>query len=287
MKSRILTGIIGIPLLAVVILFSDTVVLPIAVLFFCTLGVFEMLGCLGCRKMLAVTIPSLIYSASFAFFTRYIIGISGDMNLFISIFGAVSFAYMFYLMCLAVFSKGKFDISAAAMVAVTVIYIVVGFVSLVILRDMRAENIIDYGNCLFILVFVGAWVPDIAAYFGGRAFGKHKLIPDVSPKKTVEGAVFGGVFGAISFAVTGLIFALCGYGTANYAALALAGLIVAVVSICGDLIASLIKRKFGIKDYGKLFPGHGGVLDRFDSIIAIAPFMLIICSQPQLVTMLG
>jgi phosphatidate cytidylyltransferase len=108
---------------------------------------------------------------------------------------------------------------------------------------------------------------DTFAYFTGMLFGKHKLIPAVSPKKTVEGAVGGTLF-AIGFTVLyGFIIGKVSSASPNYLALVLVSLLVSILSQCGDLVMSLIKRKYGIKDYGKLFPGHGGVLDRFDSII--------------------
>lgn len=285
MKSRILTSIIGIPVLVAVIFFSHTLVLPVAVAFFCVLGVWEMLGCLGFSKVPSVTVPSLIYAAIFSVITKPMLDLTGNLMGVFAVFGAVSFAFTFYLLCTAVVSKGKKEVGAVALVAVTTSYIVTGFISLLGLRSLTHETLKGYGMFIFVLVFVGAWGPDIAAYFGGRFFGKHKLIPDVSPKKTVEGAISGIAFGPVSFIITGLVYSRLGYGSPNYLVLAIAGALVAVVSIFGDLIASLIKRKYGIKDYGKLFPGHGGVMDRFDSIIAIAPFMLIICAVSELAGM--
>lgn len=114
---------------------------------------------------------------------------------------------------------------------------------------------------------------DTFAYFCGRAFGKHKLIPDVSPKKTVEGSVGGTVCAVLVTLLYGLLIGAVTESKPNYLPLALVTLIVSLVSQCGDLIMSLVKRKFGIKDYGKLFPGHGGVLDRFDSVICVSPFI--------------
>ncbi len=287
MKSRLVTTFVGLPLLVAVLIFSNTMVLPVAVTVFCIVGVYEMLCCLGFKNNPAVLLPSFAYAALMSVSSRYIVEKIGNLSSFAALFGTVTFIYIFYLLCFAVASKGKLDISEIALAALTTAYITVGFTSLILLRDMKIETVKDYGVCLFALVFVGAWVPDGAGYFGGRAFGKHKLIPEVSPKKTVEGAVFGIAFGAISYAVCGLIFDLLGYGAPNYPALALSGLAVAVISIFGDLIASLIKRKYGIKDYGWLFPGHGGVMDRFDSIIPIAPFLVAICSHPDVLTLFG
>lgn len=286
MKQRIITSIVGIPLVIVVLLFSDTVVMPFALAVFCAVGEFEMLGCIGQRKRLEVAIPSIAFAAIVPFAARYIVVFSERNSYFLAVFGVTAFIYMFYLMSLAVVSKGAKTIGDMALTASTAMYITVGFSSMVMLRDIK-YNGNGFGFYLFILIFIGAWIPDIAGYFCGRAFGKHKLIPDVSPKKTVEGAVGGVVFGAIGFVVFGIIIDALGLGEPKYLSLAITGLVVAVVSIFGDLVASLIKRQYGIKDYGKLFPGHGGVMDRFDSIIAIAPFLLMICSHPDIFKLFG
>ena len=124
------------------------------------------------------------------------------------------------------------------------------------------------GVALITMAFAIAYGGDGAAYFGGRAFGKHKLCPSVSPKKTVEGAIFGLIggtaVGLICRAVFVSVFHMPMPGIPATIAL---GLIGSVAGEIGDLSASLLKRHSGIKDYGKIFPGHGGVMDRFDSVI--------------------
>ena len=115
------------------------------------------------------------------------------------------------------------------------------------------------------LIFLCSWGCDTCAYCAGMLFGKHKMAPVLSPKKSVEGAV-GGVAGAV---LLGVIFAAVTKGpAAEYAAICGAG---ALISMVGDLAASAVKRNMEIKDYGKLIPGHGGILDRFDSVIFTAP----------------
>jgi len=124
-----------------------------------------------------------------------------------------------------------------------------------------------------ILPIVVAFLSDAFALFGGMAFGKHKLAPVLSPKKTVEGAV-GGVVGAMAGSVIYGLLARPLFGVApNLGLLALYGLVGSVISQVGDLSFSCIKREYGIKDYGNLLPGHGGVLDRFDSVIFCAPLI--------------
>lgn len=118
------------------------------------------------------------------------------------------------------------------------------------------------------LVILTAFGTDIFAYFTGYFFGKHKLSPSISPKKTIEGAV-GGVVGSVILSVT---FILIVQANLIFHGLVM-GILGSVISQFGDLTASIIKRKIGIKDYGNLIPGHGGVLDRFDSVLFTAPFI--------------
>ena len=121
----------------------------------------------------------------------------------------------------------------------------------------------------YLLIFVAAWVTDTFAYFSGMLFGKRKLCPHISPKKTVAGAI-GGVLGCIAgFVVFGVI-CNCALGQDHQLwLLALIAIPLSIAGQFGDLAASVVKRNFEVKDYGNLFPGHGGVLDRFDSIILI------------------
>ncbi len=126
------------------------------------------------------------------------------------------------------------------------------------------------GIALITMAFGIAYGTDSAAYFGGRLLGRHKLCPAVSPKKTVEGAVFG-LFGGILIAlcVRSFFVYVMGYPMPRNSAAVVLGLIGSFIGQVGDLTASLLKRYAGIKDYGKVFPGHGGVMDRFDSTIFV------------------
>ena len=143
---------------------------------------------------------------------------------------------------------------------------------------MQEEN----GKYIFLLVFIGAWVTDIFAYFCGMLLGrggKHKLIPEVSPKKTVEGSIGGIVFCVIAMVVYGIIIRQTQSDMkVNLWFLALSGIAVSVVAQIGDLSLSVIKRHYGIKDYGWIFPGHGGILDRFDSVIAVSAVLTVLSS---------
>ena len=123
-----------------------------------------------------------------------------------------------------------------------------------------------------------AWGSDIFAYFGGYLFGKHKLAPNLSPKKTIEGAVGGVIIGVIGAVVDALVFQFIifdGNVTINYIGVLVVAAIGTVTSIIGDLTFSLIKRSCKVKDYGNIIPGHGGILDRCDSIIMTAPMLFV------------
>ena len=141
----------------------------------------------------------------------------------------------------------------------------------------------EFGTYAVLLAFVCAWITDSGAYFTGRAIGKTKLMPKVSPKKTVEGAV-GGIVAAVVFSwiymsVINKVPTLHPQGTINYFSITIIALITSVFSQLGDLVASSIKRDCNIKDFGNILPGHGGILDRFDSVIYITPliyYMLIL-----------
>lgn len=125
------------------------------------------------------------------------------------------------------------------------------------------------GILIYWLIFISSWGADTAAYFAGRFLGRHKMAPVLSPKKTVEGAI-GGLIGAGLLGALFSFFLAGGREIPEYAVICAAG---AAISIIGDLSASAIKRDKGIKDYGNLIPGHGGILDRFDSVIFTAPII--------------
>jgi len=144
----------------------------------------------------------------------------------------------------------------------------------IMLSYLMRIRLLDNGNILVWLVFLGSWGSDTCAYCAGVLFGKHKAFPVLSPKKSIEGCV-GGVVGAAL--LSGLYaYAMNRFGydlNLNVILFAIFGAVASVIAQVGDLAASAMKRNYEIKDYGTLIPGHGGVLDRFDSIIFTAPIM--------------
>ena len=128
------------------------------------------------------------------------------------------------------------------------------------------------GKYFILVAFVLSMVADSGAYFVGRACGKHKLAPVISPKKTVEGAIGGIAANILAMVLYTLLLNKCfGFTQVNYFYAAIYGVVGAIGSIVGDLTLSVVKRQVGIKDYGNLLPGHGGILDRFDSTMIVAP----------------
>ena len=231
-------------------------------------GVYEMLGCVGVKKHVVISAVSMILAVMMPMIPYF----SDEYTLELEF--AACIVYLIFIYAADVFSKGKLDYTISASVFMGIFYISVSFTSIVLLREQ--------GKYLYLLVFIGPWVSDTFAYIFGRLLGKHKLIPEVSPKKTVEGSIAGIVFAAVSFVVYGMIINnfFDSSLTPNYVLLALSGAIVSVISQIGDLSASAVKRRFGIKDYGFIFPGHGGVMDRFDSVIMTSPVLLIISQLP-------
>jgi phosphatidate cytidylyltransferase len=270
MFKRILTGVIAFCFVLVPILFfADTVVLPIAVAVFSLIATYELLHCVGLHKNLWVSIPLYLVSAALPFGVRMMTFIT------VLILPLALCVILLYLLAAAVFSHGKADIQDVSTAFMLWLYSLLGFFGIIMIHDH-----IRGGEYLYLLAFLGAWVTDVFAYFTGVLLGRHKLIPDVSPKKTVEGAIGGVVFCTLSFVGFGLLYnhfwAADGEKTIPLVAMAIVGFLVSIVSQVGDLSLSLLKRKYGIKDFGKIFPGHGGVMDRFDSVLAVS-IMLTVC----------
>ncbi|QJA08297.1 phosphatidate cytidylyltransferase [Romboutsia sp. CE17] len=156
----------------------------------------------------------------------------------------------------------KHDIIDIAITTLGIMYVGV-LMDFIVLTN----NNFKLGEIYVLLIFIISFATDTFAYFSGYLFGKHKLIPKISPKKTVEGSI-GGIIGSIVCCILfGYLFKL------DPVHMAIIGSIGSIVAQLGDLFASAIKRYVGIKDYGKLIPGHGGILDRFDSVILVAPFV--------------
>ena len=272
MLQRIITAIVAIILLIPVLWFSDTVIFPAAMALLIVIAMFEMFRCLGLHRSLVLTLPFYPAGAVMPFCIRYLRGnVALDYR---DVALLVMALLLIYILAVVVMSRNTVNFTHAATVFASAFYITFSFCGIVYLRDFDNQYI-------YLLVFIAAWITDTFAYFTGVFFGKHKLCPKISPKKTVEGSLGGIAFCVLAFLIYGFAISRMFSLEPNYAGLAAVGLVMSILSQIGDLLASVIKRTYGVKDYGKLFPGHGGVLDRFDSVLLLAPFLLALVEDAQ------
>ncbi len=273
MLVRVISAVVMLAIFIPCLFLSHTFLFDAVITLLCIMACYEMLGCIKFKKVWGVAIPSFLLSAFVPLCVRAL-----DTGVALSeLILLVFVVFLFLLLGISVFSHGRYKVQDVSIAYVLIFYIIFGFTSILAIRN--AEN----GQYLFLLIFISAWVSDTGAYFTGVLFGKHKLIPDVSPKKTVEGAIGGLVFCVAAFIVFGVIMQNFYDLSPNYILLAVLGLVMSVVSMCGDLVASLVKRQYDLKDYSKLIPGHGGIMDRFDSIIATASVMYVLLNIPYVV----
>ena len=272
MKDRTISSIVIIAIALTLVAFSGYIVYPIGLAALAVIAVFEILRVIGAHNNLILTIPAYLFAAVFPI-TAYFVNKETVIYFLLALATGV-FVYLIWLMAVSVFSRGKIAFSHVTEVFASVIYVTVSVTSLSLLRYLNR----DWGVFAVILVFVISWVCDTSAFVVGSLMGKHKLIPEVSPKKTVEGSVGGIIFSTLFCLLYGLGLDLIMTDMyVNYLVLGCCGALLSVVSQIGDLIASLIKREHGVKDYGKILPGHGGLMDRFDSVLAVSTILLIIC----------
>ena len=283
MLKRIITSIVALCVFIPVLIFSDTWIFPIGMSLCATIGIWEFLGCVKQRKNLFLTIPFCAIAAFFPCFLRYELVMGHGYLSALTLGMGIAFLSALYIFGIAVFANKSLAVNDAGLIFAASFYIISAFTAIVYIRDF-----ISNGAYIYLLTFICAWVTDSFAYFSGRLLGKHKLIPAVSPKKTVEGAIGGVLFCVIAMVSFGLIvenfFNAEGLIKANYVILAISGIFISVVSQIGDLVMSVIKRLYGIKDYGKIFPGHGGILDRFDSVLAVTLILAFICTYFNLLS---
>lgn len=161
--------------------------------------------------------------------------------------------------------KGRFSFDDAGVLILGMLYIGMGFNAFIQARAVGFTTLL-YGMLI-------VWLTDSGAYIFGRQFGKHKLAPKVSPNKTIEGSVLGTIFATVILAIY-LLFFHVGYD--NYFMMVLATLLLSIFGQFGDLIESALKRYYGVKDSGKILPGHGGILDRFDSMLMVMPALYLL-----------
>ncbi len=266
MKTRIISGIALIIIFAALLIVGGPVLLA-ALLALSLIGLHEFYSVLESGKLhqplryIGMGAAACLYLCLFFFKDQFW---NGHLMMY------VITIMMILLMALCIATYPKRSVTDAALTMFGVIYVAVLFAYVYLLRT--SPN----GQFYVWYIFAASWGCDTCAYFCGYFLGKHKLAPVLSPKKTIEGAI-GGVIGAILLCVIyGMIIAEpigLDRGVILKVSL-LVGLLGSIVAQVGDIFASSIKRKMKIKDYGHLIPGHGGILDRFDSLLLVAPVIV-------------
>ncbi len=251
-------------LLIPVIIFYDTVALSMVFALISVVSLYEMAKCVGIadKKHLTVTVPIYLVSAILPIY-QYV---AADYKKAYVLIVASIIVYCLY--ALGVFGVLK---PMTPLLQFLSMFIYIGGAAVAVTAIASLPN----GRLIIPLVFIGSWLTDTFAYLCGTLFGRHKLIPKVSPKKTVEGSVGAVIFTLAAFALYGYVVESVTSLSVNYLPLILTGLLLSVISQIGDLNASSIKRAYSVKDYGNIFPGHGGMLDRFDSVMAVCPILLL------------
>lgn len=268
MLVRTLSSIVFLLVVLPCIYFSGTTLFVAFVAFLSVRAIYEMLRCNGLHKNIPLSI-SMYPLSILPILARYV----DDTRVYAIIFPFI-FTCSLLVLSVYTFMKEKPELGKVISTWFFSLFAVSGFTSLILLTGMT-----DGTWHIMFFAFVAAWVTDSCALITGLLFGKHKLLPSVSPKKTIEGAIGGVVFCIVAFVLYAkLLEVFFEYQVKSYILIALCGLICALVAVIGDLLFSAVKRASGIKDFGRLMPGHGGVLDRFDSLIAIAIVLLMFIS---------
>ncbi|EHO48545.1 phosphatidate cytidylyltransferase [Lentilactobacillus kisonensis] len=174
----------------------------------------------------------------------------------------VFFLFVLMLLLLTVFSKNLFTFDDAGVISLGMLYVGMGFHYFILARGV---SLIVLLYALFIV-----WSTDSGAYIFGRLFGKHKLAPRISPNKTWEGSVYGSLAATVICSIFVFFFPIEGYSLLQ---MIIITVILSIAGQFGDLIESALKRYYGVKDSGKILPGHGGILDRFDSLLFVLPML--------------
>lgn len=282
MKMRIISATFGLAFLFFVLCFYDTIILNLAVALVVSIMVFEVFRA---TKILEQSFFSFVVCEIFcvAFSFLKVEQFNGDAKHFYSIgYGNIVFKIG---MDISVKELGLICYGAIFLFFLFKNYKTIRIENLVfafsfsmfstlatnILLGIR-ENFKPYGIYYTLLLFSIAWICDTGAYFIGMRFGKNKLAPQISPKKTIEGAIGGVIFSFIIIFLASLAYFkfFCSFKSINYFSLVFVILIGSIFAILGDLSMSLVKRNYEIKDFGNIMRGHGGVLDRFDSWIFVS-----------------
>ena len=260
MKKRIVAAAVLIPLLLLLTLVAPEWIAAVVMSILLSIGTYEMLYTTGLVRRSRLILYAMVMAFAVSMWS-YFDAMDAYLMLILLVYTALLFSEM-------MMDHVKVRIETLGMCYLG------GFVVPYLLSALIRILTMGIGRYVILIPFAIAFMSDAGAYFVGIKFGKHKLAPVVSPNKTIEGALGGIVSAMLTMLVYALVLDLIPGGfIVNYALALLYGLVGSLAGMFGDLCFSVIKRQTGIKDYGNLIPGHGGVLDRFDSLMMVAPLM--------------
>lgn len=266
--TRVLTGAVLTVILGIVVYFSHIpAVLNTLIAFLSVKGIYELYKATGLDKNKAITAISCAVAIVLSFET-----IPGNVYIIAVLF--IAAIILFGMLMAKIKVKQKVEPILSVVIAVMITFF---FKSLSGVRNAE-KGIYLLGITMLISVLT-----DIFAYLCGKGFGKHKLAPVLSPKKTIEGSAGGTICAVVILMTVALVLSKNNVISVNYGILGICLVSASVLGQFGDLAFSSVKRISGIKDYGKLLPGHGGVLDRFDSMLFVAPFTYLFCNVTEFI----
>lgn len=256
-KTRLLSGIVLV-ILALIVIISGGYVTLFSLLGISLVGMYELYRVFQLEKTPLALISYLI---AVVFYVVQLLPTATDPMMFVMLF-------LILLMFVYVFTYPKYEAKDVMAIFFGMFYVAL------MLSYVYQIRVLENGVYLAFLIFICSWGCDTSAYCVGVLFGKHKMAPVLSPKKSIEGAVGGVVGTALLTVIYCSVFkAQMGLDTRSIAVLAVISAVAGLISMVGDLTASAIKRNYDIKDYGTLIPGHGGIMDRFDSMMITAPII--------------
>ncbi len=271
MAKRLITAAIGIPIGIFILYLNNAHLMAGVCALLSVISVFEILTVKKYTSHKAVSVTAMVFSFVLPLMFCYKQTRGGVIM--------VAFLFLITMFCAMLVNHKNVRFEEVGLIAFVSVCIPLAISTLAFFMFRYAEH----GVFFIVFTLVTTWVADGGAYFAGTFFGKHKLAPEISPKKTWEGFVGGAL-------CSSLAGALCGWGyelwdfvftgekhfSANIPVLTVTAFIVAWLGLLGDLSMSLLKRQSGVKDFGNIFPGHGGVMDRFDSVVFTAPFVYLV-----------
>lgn len=264
MLKRVLVAVVCIPMIFLVFFLPFPILMPVAISVLSMIALHEVLWSTGFVKNSKISTLSIVLAGVIPFWVY--IG-EGMKSALVGIF-------IYFILIFAVAISSKYTVTMEKMGGAFFFAMLIPYFLSSFVRIRNLEG--GIGLFYILLPLVVAFCSDTFALFAGMLFGKHKLAPELSPKKTVEGAIGGFVGAIVCSMLYGLIIKTWFGFEVNYFLLALYGALGSPIAQMGDLSFSYIKRQYGIKDFGNIFPGHGGVLDRFDSVIFCAPLLEIL-----------